>query len=152
MHIYLDGQMKAEIAGSAEPGCPGDVRQLFLGGRNGTMFPLEGKLDEVTVFDRVLTSAEIAAHFSSWAMSGSVHHAVTRPVGQAGRSTASSGERHRWRGAKAHPRSGSALVFLRFESTILWCAGHRRPVSRKVTVPLASLSHPRSWRRPTDLG
>ena len=65
VRVYLNGQADAELAGSAEPGCSGDVRQLFFGGRNDRLFPLEGKLDEVAVYDRVLTPSEIAAHFTA---------------------------------------------------------------------------------------
>ena len=58
---WLNGRL--EIAGAPEAGHAADVAQLFFGGRNDRFANLEGKLDEVAVFDRVLSPAEIRAHF-----------------------------------------------------------------------------------------
>lgn len=65
VRVYLNGQPEADISGAAEPGCSSDVGQLFFGGRNDRLFPLEGQLDEVAVYDRILSPAEIAAHFTA---------------------------------------------------------------------------------------
>jgi hypothetical protein len=54
--VYLDG--KPEIAGEAAA-VEGDV-PLFLGGRSDNFANLAGKLDEVAVYDRVMTEREVA--------------------------------------------------------------------------------------------
>ena len=36
---------------------------VFVGGRSDKLFGFEGKLDEVAVFDRALSAAEVAAQF-----------------------------------------------------------------------------------------
>lgn len=54
--VYLDG--KPEITGEAVT-TAGDV-PLFLGGRSDGFANLAGKLDEVAVYDRVLTAKEVA--------------------------------------------------------------------------------------------
>ncbi|MFM9031927.1 MAG: PVC-type heme-binding CxxCH protein, partial [Opitutaceae bacterium] len=61
----LDGRADPEIdavitAGSAQP-----AREIFLAGRCDGFAPFEGKLDEVAVYDRALTAAEITAHFAA---------------------------------------------------------------------------------------
>jgi hypothetical protein len=56
---YLDGVLWLSVRPPVRPG--GDVLFLFGGGREGG-HGLEGKLDEIAVFDRVLTADEIAAH------------------------------------------------------------------------------------------
>lgn len=57
MAVYLDGAMTPEISGEA-----GDAygRELFFGGSAENVFGLEGKLDEIAVFDRALTGAAAA--------------------------------------------------------------------------------------------
>ena len=44
-------------------GCPPEVTQLFIGGRNDNLFNFEGKIDEVAVYKRPLTAQEAAEHF-----------------------------------------------------------------------------------------
>ncbi len=63
VRAYLNG--KLELSGDVQIGCPDDVDELFLGGRNDKLFNLEGKLDEAAVYDRVLTPQEIAAHYDA---------------------------------------------------------------------------------------
>lgn len=60
--VYLDGGRSPEISGPAEIGYGAGCGQLFFGGRNDGFAPLEGKLDEVSVYDRALSADEIAAH------------------------------------------------------------------------------------------
>lgn len=63
--VYLDGDVQPEITGDLEPtyGSTGD--KIFLGGRTDRLFGLEGRLDEVALYDRALTSTEAAAHFAA---------------------------------------------------------------------------------------
>lgn len=61
--VYLNGNPSPEIDGELEPTL-GDSDNIFLGGRNDRMFGLEGRLDEVALYDRVLNVDEVAAHFA----------------------------------------------------------------------------------------
>ena len=63
--VYLDGRRDPEICGQAEIGYPAGCGQLFFGGRNDGFAPLEGKLDEVSIYNRALSADEIAAHYAS---------------------------------------------------------------------------------------
>ena len=63
--VYLNGQPAPEITGRVAPGCASDMRQVFLGGRSDNLFNFEGKIDEVAVYDRILTVQEVAEHYSS---------------------------------------------------------------------------------------
>ena len=63
--VYLDGGRNPEICGQAEIGYPAGCGQLFFGGRNDGFAPLEGKLDEVSVYNRALSADEIAAHYAA---------------------------------------------------------------------------------------
>jgi putative membrane-bound dehydrogenase-like protein len=62
--VYLNGNAQPEIDGELEPTFAGS-EDIFLGGRNDQMFGLEGRLDEVALYDRALTAEEVAAHFAS---------------------------------------------------------------------------------------
>lgn len=61
--VYLNGSPSPEIDGELEPTF-GDSNNVFLGGRTDRMFGLEGRLDEVALYDRALSVEEIAAHFA----------------------------------------------------------------------------------------
>ena len=61
--VYLDGAREPEISGQAEIGYAAGCGQLFLGGRNDRFAPLEGALDEVSLYDRALSADEVAAHY-----------------------------------------------------------------------------------------
>ena len=50
--VYLDGGPNPEICGQAEIGYPAGCGQLFFGGRNDGFAPLEGKLADVSVYNR----------------------------------------------------------------------------------------------------
>ena len=63
--VYLDGGRDPEICGQAEIGYSAGCGQLFFGGRNDGFAPLEGKLDEVSVYNRALRVDEIAAHYAA---------------------------------------------------------------------------------------
>jgi len=62
--VYLNGNAQPEIDGELEPTFA-DSEDIFLGGRNDQMFGLEGRLDEVALYDRALTADEVAAHFAA---------------------------------------------------------------------------------------
>ncbi len=62
--VYLNGNSEPEIEGELEPTFA-DSEDFFLGGRNDQMFGLEGRLDEVALYDRALTADEVAAHYAS---------------------------------------------------------------------------------------
>ncbi|MHB0954985.1 MAG: alpha/beta hydrolase fold domain-containing protein [Pirellulaceae bacterium] len=63
--VYLNGGHTPEICGQAEIGYPAGCGQLFFGGRNDGFAPLEGKLDEVSVYNRALSADEIVAHYAA---------------------------------------------------------------------------------------
>lgn len=54
--VFLDGDLDLETAANASG-------QLFFGGRADGKLGLEGKLDDVAVYDRALSEAEVQAHF-----------------------------------------------------------------------------------------
>ena len=57
--VYLDGRLEIEGRAALLPG--GDER-LLIGGSAGGDASFEGKLDEVAVYNRGLTAAEVAEH------------------------------------------------------------------------------------------
>ena len=61
--MYLNGRPDPQLAGQVAPGCPSEVTQLFVGGRNDNLFNFEGKIDEVALYNRPLTAQEAAEHF-----------------------------------------------------------------------------------------
>ncbi len=63
VRIFLDG--RSEIEGKLTVTGPRGTSELFLGGRSDRFAGLEGKLDEVAIFDRVLTAEEVASHFAA---------------------------------------------------------------------------------------
>ncbi|MCC7374350.1 MAG: HEAT repeat domain-containing protein [Verrucomicrobiales bacterium] len=65
MTVYLDGRTEPEIAGALPSTMPEGAVELFFGGRNDGFAGLEGRIDEVAVYDRALTSADVAAHFAA---------------------------------------------------------------------------------------
>ncbi len=61
--VYLNGAAAPEISGKIPPGCPPGVRQLFIGGRNDNFANFEGRIDEVSVYNRPLKPVEVAEHY-----------------------------------------------------------------------------------------
>ena len=61
--IYLNGNPEPEIAGDLESTVPAKADECFIGGRSDNFANFEGKLDEVAIYDRALTAAEVTAHF-----------------------------------------------------------------------------------------
>ena len=63
--VYLNGEARPDISGELAPGCDPACPQVFVGGRSDGFANFEGKLDEVAVYDRALTAAELAAHHAA---------------------------------------------------------------------------------------
>lgn len=61
--VYLDGLRDPEISDQAEIGYTAGCGQLFFGGRNDSFAPLEGAMDEVSLYDRALSADEVATHY-----------------------------------------------------------------------------------------
>ncbi len=61
--VYLNGGARPEISGQIAAGCPPSVRQLFIGGRNDNFANFEGRIDEVSVYNRLLKPGEVAEHY-----------------------------------------------------------------------------------------
>lgn len=68
VQVYLNGRGEPEIRGQTEPGCTADARQLHLGNRDDGFAELDGQVDHVAVYDRVLTAAEVSAHYAAAAI------------------------------------------------------------------------------------
>ncbi|MGA2705277.1 MAG: LamG domain-containing protein [Isosphaeraceae bacterium] len=61
--VHLDGNDRPEIAGDVAAGQGSKLATIYLGGRYAHEATFEGKIDEVAVYDRPLTLAEIVEHF-----------------------------------------------------------------------------------------
>lgn len=62
VRVFLNGREEPEICGEAN--CkPLAKPRLFFGGRHDRDSTLEGKLDDIAVYARPLTAAEVAAHY-----------------------------------------------------------------------------------------
>ncbi len=59
--VYLNGATEPEIETTVETDFPEGFDRLFLGGRCDNQANWEGRLDEIAVFDRVLSADEIQA-------------------------------------------------------------------------------------------
>lgn len=70
VRVYLNGNPQPEIDASVKMTIPTSVAQLFLAGRNDNDSNFEGKLDEISVYDRALTVEEIERLFTSAAEPG----------------------------------------------------------------------------------
>ena len=57
VRVYLNGQLDLET--KAATGALSSLRQCFFGGRSDNDSNWEGRLDEIAVFDRALTAAEV---------------------------------------------------------------------------------------------
>ncbi len=62
LKVYLDGRLEIESKLEWTIDQPAKL-PVFIGGRSDKLFGFEGKLDEVAVFDRALSAAEVAAQF-----------------------------------------------------------------------------------------
>lgn len=61
--IHLDGNREPEIAGDVEVARGAGLASLLIGGCHDRDAGFEGKIDEVAVYDRPLSPAEVAEHF-----------------------------------------------------------------------------------------
>ena len=59
VRIYLNQDPKPEIETDSPASFPAGFDQLFFGGRCDNQSNWEGRLDEIAVFDRALSAAEI---------------------------------------------------------------------------------------------
>ncbi|MFM8338154.1 MAG: PVC-type heme-binding CxxCH protein, partial [Opitutaceae bacterium] len=65
VRVHLDGRTEPEIDAAITAGPAKPTAEIFFAGRCDGFAPFEGKIDEVAVYDRALTAAEIAAHFAA---------------------------------------------------------------------------------------
>jgi putative membrane-bound dehydrogenase-like protein len=65
---YLNGNQTPEFSGEADVTVPAGIEQIFMGGRNDNFATLEGKLDEIAIYNRALTADEAAKHFAASGM------------------------------------------------------------------------------------
>ncbi|NNM30431.1 MAG: hypothetical protein HKO57_12995, partial [Akkermansiaceae bacterium] len=63
VRVYLNGNPEPEIDGKLARTYPDGHPQFFFGGRNDNFANLQGRLDEVALYDRVLSPKEIGAHY-----------------------------------------------------------------------------------------
>ena len=76
--IYIDGKSEPEISCQVESVPKSRLESLFVGGRDDGLASFEGKIDEVALFDRALSVAELARHFEASQL-GSTTEAVRVP-------------------------------------------------------------------------
>ena len=62
--VYLNGNQTPEITGVADITFTNNT-ELFAGGRTDRFAPWEGKLDEISVYPRALTTQEITDHYKA---------------------------------------------------------------------------------------
>jgi len=80
VRVHLDGNAQPEIDTEFTHTLPAGERTVFLGGRNDRLFGFEGKLDEVALYARALTPAEIVAHYQASGLTPPVVAAAAAPV------------------------------------------------------------------------
>lgn len=61
--VHLNGNATPELSGEARVSRAADVDDVFVGGRHDGFASFEGKLSDVAIYDRLLSTSEIAAHF-----------------------------------------------------------------------------------------
>ena len=61
--IYLDGSREPEISGAAAGKTVNKPTTLLIGGRHDGSGSFEGKIDEIAVYERVLTTDEVGRHY-----------------------------------------------------------------------------------------
>lgn len=75
VRVYLDGE--AELDGAVTGNWPAKGSEIFVGGRTDNEANLEGKADEVAVYDRPLSPEEVRAHYRA---AGRAAKAVEHPA------------------------------------------------------------------------
>ena len=66
VRVYLNGQPQPEIETTSPPGWLAELDQLFFGGRCDNQHNWEGRLDEVAVFGRALSTEDVAGLAVQW--------------------------------------------------------------------------------------
>jgi hypothetical protein len=66
--LHLDGRAEPEIVAELEAAPLAGKHRILFGGRDDGSFGLEGRLDEIAVYTRVLGADEIAAHYAASAL------------------------------------------------------------------------------------
>ncbi len=61
--VYLNGDSNPEIAGDLPVEYPDGCKQILIGGRADNFANLQGMIEEVALYDRLLTTDEIKTHF-----------------------------------------------------------------------------------------
>ena len=79
VRVHLDGQAEPELEGELRHTLPSGETNVFFGGRNDGEFGLEGRMDEIAVFPRALSAAEIAALHATSALKPPGAAAATAP-------------------------------------------------------------------------
>ena len=64
VRIYLNGQSTPEIEANVSVRFPTTFDQFFFGGRSDRIANWEGRLDEIAVFDQILSAEEVAQLFA----------------------------------------------------------------------------------------
>jgi len=80
VRVHLDGKPEPEIEGVFEHTIPQGENTLFMGGRSDGLFNFEGKLDEIAVYSRALSTAEISTHYKASALTPPEKVAATGPL------------------------------------------------------------------------
>ena len=65
VRIYLNGNPEPEIQATSSIDVPDSLDQFFFGGRSDNQSNWEGRLDEIAVFARALSSEDVA-HLGNW--------------------------------------------------------------------------------------
>ncbi len=63
--VYLNGRSEPEISAEPIPGCPPETDQIFIGGRSDNFANFEGRIDEVSIYNRPLSPDDIARHYQA---------------------------------------------------------------------------------------
>ncbi len=63
IELYLDGSTEPIVSGTAQATFPAGCTRFCFGGRSDKFANLEGKLDEIAVYDRALPADEIQEHY-----------------------------------------------------------------------------------------
>jgi hypothetical protein len=67
--VFLNGNAAPDVSAEMEKGYPDGAAQLFLGGRNDNFANFQGKIAEISVYDRALTGDEAVGHYQAAGLS-----------------------------------------------------------------------------------
>ena len=60
--VYLNGNTTAEVSGEVGDSFPAGT-EVFIGGRNDGFAAFEGRIDEIAIYDRLLSADEVLRHY-----------------------------------------------------------------------------------------